>query len=1513
MNLLLKKVVFLWLWLIWVTVSSAATDYTALTNNLAALPGIKSQTQGYDFLSGKVTQSIPLVKGPIPFTMQYHASLRLSSDGGVDYYQELDEGAVADWSNEYSGYIITNPTPGTNGERAFIIQLPGNSEKHIIAYMGGKWKRIYYAGSGAAPAQTFTSEDLRDISFSETNGVVTIIKDGVTYTAGISKTLNSFGKTDKLLKFTSIKFQDGKVLTLSYDNGINLIEVKDNRNNLLKILREYKKAGATSQSSLERKLITGVELKSGSDTQKSTISYQEVQVQSITDLSKQETRYTLVGIQSLVAGNFSYQYNNLLRGYLYKYLFNNVSGRTQAQLVAASTYPMLVKILDEKNNSLRQWDYGNIVDVYTGTGNFSVYVTQISAFSMVNGTVVNKSISAYDDLRSTFTNRFVVNGQEQTVDISIDSSKLGNYYNEANLGLMANATATVALSGDFPSVMNGSVPVRSVTFNPFTHRIVSIKDFNGNTSKYDYDSLNRLSKSTLALDSVDSQITTYNYTTLSNGAVNRFPTPNEIITDSQKVANTLDLNGWISQQVISYPKGGTAKTIQYTYYTDSLKVDYGLLKNVDGPRTDVNDNVSITYDNYGNKLTTTQTVNNKIVITKHLNYNSFGQPERIVFPSGIVDQYVYNLDGTLKSKTTGSGSESGNVVGTTYSFTYDYLKRKKSETNPDNEMTLYDYDTLGRLIKKIDSDGRATTQTYFDTGEIQVVDSGSSIILNEINPSGRIFKKRNGTDSNYYWKTFTYDGNGNITQTQTALGIIEKWTYDALNRNTTHTDGEGYTSTIVFDKSNNKVSEKDAGNVGSSPYTYVSSTLVKDETNDDFGKKSYEYNLSDQLISKSHGSRTCTNSNIDSLGRVGAISCTNENGIDQALAYNYQYTYDSSRFGRLDKISSTSPFGVETQYTYDDYDRVTGKTQTNKSLTTWNGVNASLSISYTYTAAGKVKAITMPSGRSVGYNYDGTKGRLASINIAGNPFISSIAYDSLGQLTSWNILNTNASYIVGYDSAKNGAIKSVSFNNKSNIALYREQYEFDKDGRIVTVNQLNNSNSYLYDNANRLTGEKSIIYSYSVTGNRVKLNDNRYGYDPSTNRLSIVRDYDYDTIMNTSNLATGEVRNRDFLAVYDGNGQMRYSGGANVQYYMAYNHKNERTVRSINTSGNWYTGATQYLYDENSNLVGEYTPNGIPIVEYVWMGSRPVAAIYGSGNNTKIYTIITDRNNTPRMLVDISNDTIVWQWQSTAFGVGKPIGNIIFNLRFPGQYYDEYTGLHYNINRYYNPELGLYMEPDPIGLEGGLNPYIYADNNPISNIDPSGLDCIGGTCSSGFEQGMYDWWPGYKFGTGLYNSWNSGYLNFSIWEGLDAFSVMSFGGARGLQYADDAAETAKNVWQRMYNFPKLSPEVKPVREFSELYGPFHRMGDSMESIQSIKGSQQIFGNPPTNFYASDIAKVKAYQGQLPAGKQGFEFYTPVKPNGGGMDGRALWFSPNPGVKIVQDKAVIRCIVTKIGC
>jgi RHS repeat-associated protein len=139
-------------------------------------------------------------------------------------------------------------------------------------------------------------------------------------------------------------------------------------------------------------------------------------------------------------------------------------------------------------------------------------------------------------------------------------------------------------------------------------------------------------------------------------------------------------------------------------------------------------------------------------------------------------------------------------------------------------------------------------------------------------------------------------------------------------------------------------------------------------------------------------------------------------------------------------------------------------------------------------------------------------------------------------------------------------------------------------------------------------------------------------------------------------------------------------------------------------------------------LVTETNEAGTLIKDYIWNGMTPVAQIEKAAETETIIYLYTDHLMTNRLATN-STQAIVWRWEGEAFGntPAKELAGVSVNLRFPGQYYDQETNLHYNWNRYYDPNLGRYITSDPIGLQGGVNTYIYALVNPVIFTDPSGL------------------------------------------------------------------------------------------------------------------------------------------------------------------------------------------------
>lgn len=302
---------------------------------------------------------------------------------------------------------------------------------------------------------------------------------------------------------------------------------------------------------------------------------------------------------------------------------------------------------------------------------------------------------------------------------------------------------------------------------------------------------------------------------------------------------------------------------------------------------------------------------------------------------------------------------------------------------------------------------------------------------------------------------------------------------------------------------------------------------------------------------------------------------------------------------------------------------------------------------------------------------------------------------------------------------------------------------YDIAGRLTQQNQSGAVQRYDYAALDRLThygdpANQTTTYRYDANGNRVQQikagNTTTYDFPAINNRL-LASDgthriaYDYDAMGNL---------------ISDGTRSYAYNARGRLARVID-NHEREKTTYLHNDFGERLRKTHDrkdiyYFYDEAGQLIGEYAKEGKKAQETVYLYDMPVAIL----QKKHVYFITTDHLNTPRRITDAKNK-VIWRWHSDPFGTtpatGAPLHSddeddeaedaveedpdgdgkkFVYNLRFPGQYYDKETGLHYNYFRDYDPGTGRYITSDPIGLLGGLNTYSYVGNNPLRWTDPTG-------------------------------------------------------------------------------------------------------------------------------------------------------------------------------------------------
>ncbi|MCF5349610.1 rhs family protein [Pseudomonas simiae] len=391
-------------------------------------------------------------------------------------------------------------------------------------------------------------------------------------------------------------------------------------------------------------------------------------------------------------------------------------------------------------------------------------------------------------------------------------------------------------------------------------------------------------------------------------------------------------------------------------------------------------------------------------------------------------------------------------------------------------------------------------------------------------------------------------------------------------------------------------------------------------------------------------------------------------------------------------------------YEYDSQNRLTAEHQG------WG------TLRYGYDACGQLQNLRLPDNNRLTFNHD-KGGHLATVELNGTVLTSHLfkAGQELqrqqGQLISH----------YHYDDQQRLHAHAVT---QQQHTLYQRHYDYDQSGNLTRLlDTRKGEHHYHYDPLNRLTradhsqGEQER-FAHDPAGNL--LMQNRPGPDiVAGNRLMIQGDhhYDYDAFGNLIRQRRG--KGHALVTEYRYDCQHRLIGikkpnGQTASYrYDPFGRRISKTVDGITTEFFW----------QGDTLIAEHQADRHRSYLYEPDSFRPLALLEGFGpNETKPYHYQLDHLGTPQELTAPDGE-IVWSAHYRAYGeiTRLDIGKIDNPLSFQGQYVDEESGLHYNRHRYYNPDIGRYLTPDPVKLAGGINAYQYVPN-PIGWVDPLGLN-----------------------------------------------------------------------------------------------------------------------------------------------------------------------------------------------
>jgi RHS repeat-associated protein len=766
-------------------------------------------------------------------------------------------------------------------------------------------------------------------------------------------------------------------------------------------------------------------------------------------------------------------------------------------------------------------------------------------------------------------------------------------------------------------------------------------------------------------------------------------------------------------------------------------------------------------------------------------FNHLGQTVSETDPLGNTVHFEWDRHDNLLSRTDELGhtsrftyDDAGNLAAVHYpdgrqaSTTYNALHLPESMTGPDGSVWRQTFDERGNRTGIVAPDGTSATFTYdaagalatatYPTGDTETrVNDPAGLTLSVTDPHGATYAVRRDAFGRPYESVdpagsvtrLEWTADGWLTRSTAPDGATETWTYDEEGNCLTYTDPLGGVARFEYTWFDLLAARtgKDGARYEFAYDTELRITAVLDPQGRTWN---YRYGPSGLTTSQTDFDGRTTTSEYDAAARLVARTTP----LGQRITMDYDV---------VGNLLAKNADGVVTRYTYDAADRLVEALSPTSSLVLERDATGRLvaetvdgrTMRFGYDPHGVLVSRATPTGAVTSYAYD-TAGNRVRVENSGHalgfardelgrelrrtfgpehaPVTLSSQWDSIGRLTGQSVSTTRGTVRSrGYTYRADGFLTGMT----DRLAGLDWQFDLDPLGRPLGVSAGDWSERYTYDSAGnqtdaqwpdrarhtesrgersyegtRLVGAGGVRYEYDAAGRIVLRQKRRLSRKPDTWHYT----WDAEDRLESCTTPDGTVWRYTYDAL----------GRRTAKHRMA-------------ADGVTVASTVRFSWDATRLAEETDTSSGVTLT-WDYEGYRPVSQLERrltqdspqSEVDSRFFAIVTDLIGTPTELVDEQGE-IAWYKRATVWGLTawNREADAYTPLRFPGQYADQETGLHYNVHRHYDPETARYVSADPLGLVPAPNPTAYVAN-PYTLMDPEGLISKGCTANGGWYGGL---------------------------------------------------------------------------------------------------------------------------------------------------------------------------------